>query len=394
MSEFKLSAKDFVNSIIMPAICSSRNSEYEHDKNEVFIDDEISKIKHQYINEIMIKKNFFYELKPKSSFRKIQDELNKNFLNKIPVNLSSKAYRAGMCYLDFLEPHTKSFKFLRLDIKNCFHSIKVSHLRDCFSSYFLDQKLTVDSKQFIVDGFINLVTFELDESFDNKSLVGRRIIPIGFPTSPNIVNILLRKIDIQIEKLCSKYHVTYTRYADDLLFSESKDGRAIDTDFFINEIQLILGSLDLKLNKKKTIFKRHTISLNGFVIQSHLGKNYNAPFKINNISDYSGIRISNKKIQCVKTAIKLIKDGVKSNSEILKISFGHNHDRIGNEFFGSKSFANKYAKNQLSNKLSGYRSFLISLLIFNDKFQCTPEIITNKYRGMINDIDVVIILLQ
>lgn len=393
MSTLKLSAKDFVKNVIFPALHSSINSEYEFGKSEIFSDNNISKIKLEYIREFEVNKKFFYGLKPNCSFRKVQEELNKSFLSKVPINFSSKAYRSGMSYLHFLEPHIQNYKYLRLDVKNCFHSISHVFLRECFSAYFLEQKLSSDSDQFIVDGFINLVTMEIDGSFKNKDLVGRKIIPVGFTTSPYIVNIVFRKIDILIERLCSRYNITYTRYADDLLFSEPVEGNVLNSDFFKNEVKIILSELNLKLNVKKTIFKSHTISLNGFVIQSRLGKNYSRVFKSNNISDYSGIRISNKKLKNIKTAINLILDGKVSPQEILRRTFGNNIWVSQLNVLRAKDFSCSFAKSQLVNKLSGYRSFLISLLIFNEEFNCTAEVVSLKYKEIIKSIDKAIAVL-
>ena len=47
----------------------------------------------------------------------------------------------------------------------------------------------------------------------------RDALPQGAPTSPAIVNILLRDFDLRVGGWCRKRDIVYTRYCDDLTFS-------------------------------------------------------------------------------------------------------------------------------------------------------------------------------
>ncbi len=46
-----------------------------------------------------------------------------------------------------------------------------------------------------------------------------RVLPQGSPTSPILSNIIADQLDYRLTKLCSKFEITYSRYADDLTFS-------------------------------------------------------------------------------------------------------------------------------------------------------------------------------
>ncbi len=150
--------------------------------------------------------------------------LNTRFLSEISLNSSAVAYRKEKSYLDFFEPHTSSYRFLRLDIKSFFHSISEELVRDVFSSYFSDELFfdNENNKQSLLDAFINLTFIKVDENFSDLLLRGKKILPIGFETSPSISNIIFRKFDILIQDFCSRNNISYTRYADDMLFSSSK----------------------------------------------------------------------------------------------------------------------------------------------------------------------------
>lgn len=86
----------------------------------------------------------------------------------------------------------------------------------------------------------------------------------GTITAPAVSNIVFRSMDIRIERYCSKYHVRYTRYADDLLFS-SESEKLVKKNFIMG-IAKILRSGGFELNYNKVIRSKSYISLNGFVI--------------------------------------------------------------------------------------------------------------------------------
>ncbi|WP_299569726.1 reverse transcriptase domain-containing protein [uncultured Shewanella sp.] len=385
----KISADDFVKNFIYPSIQSPSIDKFFKRKSIVFSDEGLNELSRDVVNEIFYKKNFFYSLTEGEPFRIIQETLNVKFLKNIPISSSAKAFRENTSYFDFIEPHAKNYNFVRIDVKNFFHSIRESDLRECFSVYFKDQKLSPDSEQSILDCFIIATTLVVDDSFSNKKSIGKRILPIGFSTSPLIANILFRKVDVLIEKLCARLNVTYTRYADDLLFSSDKNERFIFSDQFSREIGLLLSLLGLKINKKKTIKKSHTISLNGFVIQSKQGKNYSNPFKENNISEYKGIRVSNKKTKKIYKAISLLSNE-HSYIDVLKIAFEVNMEKSLDFNNMNSRLLENYAKSQVINRLAGYRSFILSLLIYNNRFECLPNIVVEKYNSLVKNIEVTI----
>ncbi|HBZ5355203.1 TPA: reverse transcriptase, partial [Klebsiella pneumoniae] len=197
------------------------------------------------VSTISNKNKTFYSLAHSSPHYSIQTRIEKFLLKNIPLSASSFAFRKERSYLHYLEPHTQNVKYCHLDIVSFFHSIDVNIVRDTFSVYFSDEFL-VKEKQSLLDAFMASVTLtaELDG-------VEKTFIPMGFKSSPSISNIIFRKIDILIQKFCDKNKITYTRYADDLLFSTKKENNILSSTFFINEISSILSINKFKLNKSK-----------------------------------------------------------------------------------------------------------------------------------------------
>lgn len=202
---------------------------------------------------------------PKSVLAKLQQNLQKNFLAKLPVSPAAKGFVKGSSYVDFLEEHIGNQYFLRMDIKDFFDSITVDSFRENLKPF---------AKEEIMEEIVELCTW------NDK-------IPQGFATSPAVSNLIFRRLDQRIRKYCRAYHkemkreICYTRYADDMLFSS-------DTfDFKKNKnfkrmISHILEENGFTCNESKTIYQQGEISLSGYVVKKdiHLSRK-----KLRNINE-------------------------------------------------------------------------------------------------------------
>jgi hypothetical protein len=77
------------------------------------------------------------------------------------------------------------------------------------------------------------------------------VVPQGAPTSPIISNICAMTLDNRLSGLARRFHLTYTRYADDITFSSNhnvyqKDGA------FMEELNRIIAECHFAINPKKT----------------------------------------------------------------------------------------------------------------------------------------------
>lgn len=320
------------------------------------------------VSTISNKNKTFYSLAHSSPHYSIQTRIEKFLLKNIPLSASSFAFRKERSYLHYLEPHTLNVKYCHLDIVSFFHSIDVNIVRDTFSVYFSDEFL-VKEKQSLLDAFMASVTLtaELDG-------VEKTFIPMGFKSSPSISNIIFRKIDILIQKFCDKNKITYTRYADDLLFSTKKENNILSSTFFINEISSILSINKFKLNKSKYLYKEGTISLGGYVIENILKDNSSG-----------NIRLSSSKLNPLYKALYEIKKGSSSKHICIKV-FNLKLKRFIYKK-NKEKFEAKFYSSQLKNKLLGYRSYLLSFVIFHKKYKCINPIFLEKCVFLISEIE-------
>lgn len=360
------------------------------------IDGEVSPIKNEHINEFKIGKNFFYALKESDELIKIQKYFNDIFQESIPLNNAAVAFRKNLCYLHLFEPHRKNYHFIRLDIKSFFHSINIEDIKAAFQKYFItEDDLTKDKiadayidenkTQTLIDAFINLVTYKIPENSDNEKFNGKQVLPMGFISSPVISNIIFRKLDIQIQKFCAHKNIKYTRYADDMLFSTDINMSYIHSNNFINEMGILLSQMNFKINKKKTIKAKHTLSINGYTIQYATIENSFLNLRIEEEKLIHEMRLSNKRLMIIKKLIYLIETINMPAKEILKKLFNY---QLPPNIPREKII--EYHNHQIINKLTGYRSYLLSLLAFNKKYNCCQKNTIDKYIDIIKNLNNII----
>jgi len=346
----------------------------------ILADNNIPSITQTNINEFKIGKSYFYELKDNDNLLAVHRVLNTAFQNGIALNNAAIAFRKNKSYLDLFESHRKNYYFLRLDIKAFFHSIQIDDIKKSFSQNFEDEFIDDDKTQTLIDAFINLVSYKVPDDSPNEDFRGKQILPMGFITSPVVSNIIFRKIDIQIQKFCSERNINYTRYADDMLFSSDKNSSYVHSDGFINEISILVSQLKFKLNQHKTLKATHTLSLNGYTIQySNIRKDIVGGRDEKIINEF---RLSNKKINIIKKMIHLIETEKQTPQYILKKLFNY---QLSPEVPSDKR--EEYYNHQLMNKLTGYRSYLLSFITFDKKYDCMQAKTTKKYIELIEKLN-------
>ena len=272
----------------------------------------------------------------KSSLYKLQRNFLDRFLIDIPLPDCVCGCVKGKCYLDFLIPHCGKKYYLRLDIKDFFNSLKVDKIRSVLDEYI--QVSDLNKKNLILDDIGVMVTL-------NDSL------PQGAITSPQISNILFRRIDIRIRNYCRKFDVEYTRYADDLLFSSNKS--KLHDKFFTKMIFKIIKDFDLVVNRKKIRKSEERLVLNGYVIDKNISLSRAKLKNINTLLycvEYnSGTKAYPRtiieffdRLKNVKTCLRLTSDIKKNKSIVINYFAGYRAFLINFSKIGYKDYCKDY----------------------------------------------------
>jgi RNA-directed DNA polymerase len=126
--------------------------------------------------------------------------------------------------------HRDGRTFIICDLKGAFDQITEARLLTLFYSIEFDPG--------IAELTVRLVTH-------------KGVIPQGAPTSPVLLNLCLLEFDQLMMAVAFKHGYTYTRYADDLCFSDDTLW-PIDPKVVLQDIQFVARSLGFMLNEKKT----------------------------------------------------------------------------------------------------------------------------------------------
>lgn len=277
-------------------------------------------------------------------------------LSSLPLNSSSIAYRRKHSYFDFFKPHLKNNFYLRLDIKSFFHSIAKITILKSIESHISgpDGK----DKYELSHAIANFLTIEHEQN---------EILPIGFPASPHVANLVFRTLDIQIQKLCLTHNIAYSRYSDDLLFSSATEN-VVHSDWFENSISWIISQKNFTLNKKKKIKAKNKISLNGYVISG----------QANNKS----LSFSNERLKAIRKLIYFKQIKKFDDLSIMRRLFPNDIARLNLVYPNKNKFLKIYAKSQILNKIKGFRSYLLSLVNYGYVNNC----IQSTHRELLIDL--------
>ncbi len=123
--------------------------------------------------------------------------------------------------------HNKSEWFWQIDLKNFFHTVTKTHLKDLFQHLFF---------------FPPELSAALTALCTSK---GR--LPMGAPTSPVLSNLVCLLMDAQMEQIAAEHQAIYTRYADDITFSFQKEPSA----HFIELVRTVLLRNTFVVNENK-----------------------------------------------------------------------------------------------------------------------------------------------
>ncbi len=170
---------------------------------------------------------------PVYSLKIIQKWILENILYNMKLSKNSFGFQnsnLGSPLVENAKIHKDNDFILKMDLKDFYPSIKRDKVFYLFKN--------VGYNNYISNVLTNLCTY-------------KDTLPQGAVTSPYISNLICYKLDYRIDKYCVKREISYTRYADDLMFSGNN--RDVLRRIY-GMIIKILKDEGFKINKDKTFF--------------------------------------------------------------------------------------------------------------------------------------------
>jgi RNA-directed DNA polymerase len=200
---------------------------------------------------------------PKRQLRVAQNWILTTLLNPIAVHDAAMAFRPGRSILDNARQHTGKAVVIRLDLKDFFPSIRMGRVRGLFESFGYNEGIATLLALLTTESPRVAATLDGEKRF---IALGERSLPQGACTSPALTNLLCRRLDARLTGLAAAFGFTYTRYADDLIFSHAETDAPIGP--LLGLARTVIAAERYVVNDEKTRVMRpqHRQAVTGVVV--------------------------------------------------------------------------------------------------------------------------------
>jgi RNA-directed DNA polymerase len=165
---------------------------------------------------------------PSKKLKALQSWILRNILSNLESSSCCKGFETGLTILDNASPHIGSTIVLSIDIDDFFPNISAQKIFSVFN--------TIGYNPFI-------------SSILTKICTHNNCLPQGGPCSPRLSNLVCIRMDNRIQGYVGKRGIIYTRYADDMTFSDLTRFKALKA---LPTIEKIINDEGFKLNTEKT----------------------------------------------------------------------------------------------------------------------------------------------
>jgi RNA-directed DNA polymerase len=166
---------------------------------------------------------------PKPRLKQAQRRLLDEILLHIPPHEAAHGFRPGRSVMSFVTPHVGRTIVLKMDLRDFFVSITSARVMAIYLTAGYPEPvarlltgLCTNTVPLVV--WNQAARHELDPARSPAAWQARRLyrqphLPQGAPTSPALANLAAHRLDARLAGLANAAQASYTRYADDLVFS-------------------------------------------------------------------------------------------------------------------------------------------------------------------------------
>lgn len=186
---------------------------------------------------------------PKPRLAEAQRRILHRVLDPAGAHPAACGFRPGGSVLAYAGPHVGSRSVVRLDLRDCFSTVTAPRVREVF------RRLGYNAPVAGVLADLCTVATPADELGGlgawQAATMRSRHLPQGAPSSPALVNLAMHRLDARLTGLARSQGARYTRYGDDLAFSDARDAALI-----AGVVPKIVAAEGLSVNPRKTRIMR------------------------------------------------------------------------------------------------------------------------------------------
>jgi RNA-directed DNA polymerase len=188
---------------------------------------------------------------PKRRLRAAQRWVLDAVLARLEVHPAAAAFRPERSIVDNAAAHAGKAVVVRIDLKDFFPSITFRRVKGLFESFGYSEGVATLLALLCTEPPRAPISIDGRRRFVS---IGERQLPQGACTSPALTNVLCRKVDRRLAGASAAFGFTYSRYADDLVFSHPS--RSASVGAMLTLARTILGEEGFTINEGKTAVMR------------------------------------------------------------------------------------------------------------------------------------------
>ncbi len=211
---------------------------------------------------------------PKQRLRLIQRTILRKILDKVPAHPAAHGFLRGRSCVTHAALHTGQRVVIRMDLKDFFPSIRVSRIHALFQKLGYSHSVAGTLARMCVNRTPSGVFSDRAAGgslpWAERQALKTPHLPQGSPCSPALANLCAFRLDIRLTALAQAVGATYSRYADDLVFS---GGTALSKAAERVHVQVAAIAIEegFAVNTRKTRVMREGVrqQVTGVVVNRH-----------------------------------------------------------------------------------------------------------------------------
>ena len=168
---------------------------------------------------------------PKTETKDLQRRILRAILDRIPAHGAAHGFCHGRSIVTAAEPHRGQEVVIRIDLETFFTTVSAGRVYGLFRlagypepvAHTLTGLCTTITPTAVLRDAPTAPPYGVDKRRRMLQALREPHLPQGSPTSPALANLIAYGLDRRLSGLAAKLDATYTRYADDLIFSGPHD---------------------------------------------------------------------------------------------------------------------------------------------------------------------------